>query len=80
MVNWGVISKYLGFDIIGGFGVDIFFVISGFIMAYTISDYSKPERFGIGWSFIKKKDTPDISPSCFSARPNDSRIYFGVYP
>ncbi|WP_337064132.1 acyltransferase family protein, partial [Raoultella ornithinolytica] len=51
----GVISKYLGFDIIGGFGVDIFFVISGFIMAYTISDYSKPERFGIGWSFIKKR-------------------------
>lgn len=51
----GVISKNLGFDIIGGFGVDVFFVISGFIMAYTLSDYNKENRKEIGIRFIKKR-------------------------
>ncbi|HCB1594245.1 TPA: acyltransferase family protein [Citrobacter farmeri] len=45
---WGIngkIGKPLGFDYIGGYGVDIFFVISGFIMCYTIKDvFDNPRR------------------------------------
>lgn len=42
---WGVMDypvfKTLGLDYIGGFGVDIFFVLSGFIMCYTTKDDAK---------------------------------------
>ncbi|GAA3884400.1 acyltransferase [Gibbsiella dentisursi] len=42
---WGVMNypifKLLGLDYIGGFGVDIFFVLSGFIMCYTVKDDAK---------------------------------------
>jgi len=34
----GVISSVLKFSRIGGLGVDIFFVISGFIMCYSLRD------------------------------------------
>lgn len=50
----GNISKTLGFDIIGGFGVDVFFVISGFIMAYTLNDYNKETNKNTALIFIKK--------------------------
>jgi len=39
---WGTsktaLSSALGLDFIGGFGVDAFFILSGFIMCYTTSD------------------------------------------
>lgn len=42
---WGVMDypvfKSLGLDYIGGFGVDVFFVLSGFIMCYTTKDDAK---------------------------------------
>ncbi len=34
----GAVASYLGFDNIGGFGVSIFFVISGFIISYSIAE------------------------------------------
>jgi len=34
----GAVASYLGFDNIGGFGVSIFFVISGFIISYSIPE------------------------------------------
>jgi len=34
----GAVASYLGFDNIGGFGVCIFFVISGFIISYSIPE------------------------------------------
>lgn len=34
----GVISSVFKFSRIGGLGVDIFFVISGFIMCYSLRD------------------------------------------
>lgn len=50
----GVIGKPLGFDFIGGYGVDIFFVISGFIMCYTIKDvFVSPRKEAL--SFITKR-------------------------
>lgn len=50
----GVIGKLLGFDYIGGYGVDIFFVISGFIMCYTIKDvFLSPRKEAL--SFITKR-------------------------
>lgn len=50
----GVIGKPLGFDYIGGYGVDIFFVISGFIMCYTIKDvFFAPRKEAL--SFITKR-------------------------
>lgn len=50
-----MIPTYLRFNIIGGFGVDIFFVISGFIMAYTINDSRKENNIKAGREFIKKR-------------------------
>ncbi|WP_176685866.1 acyltransferase family protein [Klebsiella pneumoniae] len=42
---WGVMDnpyfKFIGLDYIGGFGVDIFFVLSGFIMCYTTKDTAR---------------------------------------
>lgn len=49
------IFNLLRFDIIGGFGVDIFFIISGFIMAYTLSEFSSLSSKQTAISFIKKR-------------------------
>lgn len=49
------IEKTLRFNQIGGFGVDIFFVITGFIMAYTMSDFGRSERKIIAFDFIKRR-------------------------
>ena len=50
----GIIGKPFGFDYIGGFGVDIFFVISGFIMCYTTKDvFTNPRVEAI--SFMAKR-------------------------
>lgn len=40
--NTGAIAGTLRFSRIGGFGVDIFFVISGFIMCYSLRDHIYP--------------------------------------
>jgi len=49
------IEKTLRFDQIGGFGVDIFFVITGFIMAYTMSDFGRSERNIFALDFVKRR-------------------------
>lgn len=51
----GYIYKKLNFENIGGFGVDIFFVISGFIMAYTLNDFTKKNNHLAAYEFIKKR-------------------------
>ena len=48
-------SKTLGLDKIGGFGVDIFFIISGFIMAYTLNEFSHTTNKSESISFIKRR-------------------------
>ncbi|WP_336852537.1 acyltransferase [Pseudescherichia vulneris] len=54
---WGVngkIGEPLGFAYFGAYGVDIFFVISGFIMCYSIKDiFDNPFHQAIG--FISKR-------------------------
>lgn len=45
----------LNFRIIGGFGVDIFFIISGFIMAYTLGEFNKETNKQSAISFMKKR-------------------------
>jgi len=49
------IEKTLRFDQISGFGVDIFFVITGFIMAYTMSDFGRSERNIVALDFVKRR-------------------------
>jgi exopolysaccharide production protein ExoZ len=50
----GYIAKSLGFHHIGGFGVDVFFITSGFIMCYTLaSSFSNP--FSIAKDFIVRR-------------------------
>lgn len=51
-IHGGWVSKAFKFDIIGGLGVDIFFVISGFIMACTLNDCNSKNA---GALFIKKR-------------------------
>lgn len=48
----GVISSVFRFSRIGGLGVDIFFIISGFIMCYSIRDRISP---GDSVQFLKKR-------------------------
>ncbi|MBD8722867.1 acyltransferase [Oxalobacteraceae sp. CFBP 13708] len=48
----GVISSALKFSRIGGLGVDIFFVISGFIMCYSLRD---PISSSDSVEFLKKR-------------------------
>lgn len=48
----GVVSSALRFGRIGGLGVDIFFVISGFIMCYSLRDRLAP---GSSLEFLKKR-------------------------
>lgn len=48
----GHLSATLRFARIGGLGVDIFFVISGFIMCYSLKDGSSP---GDALQFLKKR-------------------------
>lgn len=50
----GVAEKPYGFEYLGGYGVDIFFVISGFIMCYTTKEvFSAPRKEAL--SFITKR-------------------------
>ncbi|HHI1741200.1 TPA: acyltransferase family protein [Klebsiella pneumoniae] len=49
------LSEKLMLDKIGGFGVDIFFIISGFIMAYTLSDFNNTSNKSAAISFIKRR-------------------------
>ncbi|HHS9494978.1 TPA: acyltransferase family protein [Raoultella planticola] len=49
------LSETLMLDKIGGFGVDIFFIISGFIMAYTLSDFNNTSNKTAAFSFIKRR-------------------------
>ncbi|WP_168195851.1 acyltransferase [Nissabacter sp. SGAir0207] len=50
----GAISTSLGLAHMGGFGVDIFFVISGFIMSYTLKEtFASPKKAAI--DFIIKR-------------------------
>lgn len=52
--NNGVVGGPLGFGYIGGYGVDIFFVISGFIMCYTTKEvFACPRSEAI--SFMSKR-------------------------
>lgn len=48
----GTVSRVLGFSRIGGFGVDIFFVISGFIMCYSLKNRLSAKD---GIQFLKKR-------------------------
>lgn len=48
----GLVSSALRFSRIGGLGVDIFFVISGFIMCYSLKDRIRP---GDSLQFLKKR-------------------------
>ena len=48
----GELASTMGFDNIGGFGVYIFFVISGFIISYSLAD--KIDRFD-NFLFLKKR-------------------------
>lgn len=50
--NTGAIAGMLRFSKIGGFGVDIFFVISGFIMCYSLRDQIYPRD---GMHFLRKR-------------------------
>lgn len=48
----GLVSSALRFSRIGGLGVDIFFVISGFIMCYSLRDRVRPSD---SLQFLKKR-------------------------
>lgn len=48
----GLVSSALRFSRIGGLGVDIFFIISGFIMCYSLKDRIRP---GDSVQFLKKR-------------------------
>jgi peptidoglycan/LPS O-acetylase OafA/YrhL len=48
----GLISSALRFGRIGGLGVDIFFIISGFIMCYSLGERLAP---GDSFEFLKKR-------------------------
>lgn len=48
----GLVSSALRFSRIGGLGVDIFFIISGFIMCYSLRDRVRP---GDSVQFLKKR-------------------------
>lgn len=48
----GLVSSTLRFSRIGGLGVDIFFIISGFIMCYSLRDRVRP---GDSVQFLKKR-------------------------
>ncbi|WP_413732426.1 acyltransferase family protein [Sodalis sp. RH20] len=52
----GKISSTLGFNHIGGIGVDLFFIISGFIMGHTISEKIVNKKLD-SLNFIKKRIT-----------------------
>ncbi|HBR1163841.1 TPA: acyltransferase [Klebsiella quasipneumoniae subsp. similipneumoniae] len=53
--NGGYISDSLNLKLIGEFGVDIFFIISGFIMAYTLPEFDHSNNRREAISFIKKR-------------------------
>lgn len=53
--NGGYIPEILNLKLIGEFGVDIFFIISGFIMAYTLPEFDHSNNKREAISFIKKR-------------------------
>ena len=60
-------------EAIGSFGVDIFFVISGFVMSYITYKNHNKNYF---WTFIKKKIYQSRSPVLVIYLNNDSAFNY----